>query len=380
MVIQPRVRVSGGGFVHLDINETNERTMNSMRNKIRIGTLGLLAVCGTLAVGLTGCKPGGSTPAPTETIKLSYSIFFPPTHIQCITATNWANEIEKRSRGRVKITVYPAGSLTKADQCFEGVMTGISDIGMSCFAYTRGRFPLLEGLDLPLGYPNGAAATRIANDMVNKYKPDELKDVQVLYVHAHGPGILASKKAVKTLDDLKGLKVRATGLSKMIVEALGGTPIAMSQPETYEALSKGVVEATLCPIETLKGWKQAEVVQYVVDSSAIGYTTTMFVVMNKSKWSQLPADVQKIIAGVSQEWVAKHGAAWDEADKLGRAFVAELKKETVSLPPAEQERWKAAVKPILEDYTKRSKEKNLPGDLLLQDIQAAIAKEISGSK
>ena len=354
--------------------------MNSMRNKIRIGTLGLLAVCGTLAVGLTGCKPGGSTPAPTETIKLSYSIFFPPTHIQCITATNWANEIEKRSRGLVKITVYPAGSLTKADQCFEGVMTGISDIGMSCFAYTRGRFPLLEGLDLPLGYPNGAAATRIANDLVNKYKPDELKDVQVLYVHAHGPGILASKKAVKTLDDLKGLKVRATGLSKMIVEALGGTPIAMSQPETYEALSKGVVEATLCPIETLKGWKQAEVVQYVVDSSAIGYTTTMFVVMNKSKWSQLPADVQKIIAGVSQEWVAKHGAAWDEADKLGRAFVAELKKETVSLPPAEQERWKAAVKPILEDYTKRSKEKNLPGDLLLQDIQAAIAKEISGSK
>jgi TRAP-type transport system periplasmic protein len=362
------------------MNETNERTMNSMRNNIWIGTLGLLAVWGTLAVGLTGCKPGGDAPAPTETIKLSYSIFFPPTHIQCITATNWANEIEKRSRGRVKITVYPAGSLTKADQCFEGVVTGISDIGMSCFAYTRGRFPLLEGLDLPLGYPNGAAATRIANDMVNKYKPDELKDVQLLYVHAHGPGILASKKAVKTLDDLKGLKVRATGLSKMIVEALGGTPIAMSQPETYEALSKGVVEATLCPIETLKGWKQGEVIQYVVDSSAIGYTTTMFVVMNKSKWSQLPADVQKIIAAVSQEWVAKHGAAWDEADKQGRAFVAELKKETVSLPPAEQERWKAAVKPILEDYTKRTKEKNLPGDLLLQDIQAAIAKEISGSK
>ena len=354
--------------------------MNSMRNNIWIGTLGLLAVCGTLALGLTGCKPGGDAPATTETIKLSYSIFFPPTHIQCITATNWANEIEKRSRGRVKITVYPAGSLTKADQCFEGVVTGISDIGMSCFAYTRGRFPLLEGLDLPLGYPNGAAATRIANDMVNKYKPDELKDVQVLYVHAHGPGILASKKAVKTLDDLKGLKVRATGLSKMIVEALGGTPIAMSQPETYEALSKGVVEATLCPIETLKGWKQGEVIQYVVDSSAIGYTTAMFVVMNKSKWSQLPADVQKIFADVSQEWVAKHGAAWDEADKQGRAFVAELKKETVSLPPAEQERWKTAVKPILEDYTKRSKEKNLPGDLLLQDIQAAVAKETLSSK
>ncbi len=121
-------------------------------------------------------------------IKLSYSIFFPPTHVQCIAATNWASEIQKRTGGRVQITIYPAGSLTKADQCYEGVIKGISDLGMSCFAYTRGRFPLLEGLDLPLGYPNGVTATRIANAMVEKYQPAELADVKVLYVHAHGPG------------------------------------------------------------------------------------------------------------------------------------------------------------------------------------------------
>ena len=345
-----------------------------------MGAQDLMAMATTLIVGLTGCKPAGGPTAPAETIKLSYSIFFPPTHIQCITATNWANEIEKQTQGRVKITVYPAGSLTKADQCYEGVIKGISDLGMSCFAYTRGRFPLLEGLDLPLGYPNGATATRIANDMVMKYKPAELNDVQVLYVHAHGPGILASKKAVKTMDDLKGLKVRATGLSKMIVEALGATPVAMSQPETYEALSKGVVEATLCPVETLKGWKQGEVIQYIIDSSAIAYTTAMFVVMNKDKWNQLPPDVQKVFSTVNQEWVTKHGEAWDEADKQGRAFVADLKKERVTLPPAEQERWRTAVKPILDDFVKRAKEKNLPGDALLQDIQAAVANAIPASK
>ena len=354
--------------------------MKAIQNLTAGGVLGILAVLAALAGGFTGCKPAGEGAPQTSPISLSYSIFFPPTHIQCITATNWASEIEKRSQGRVKITLYPAGSLTKADQCYEGVVKGISDIGMSCFAYTRGRFPLLEGLDLPLGYPNGAAATRIANDLVMKYKPEELKDVQVLYVHAHGPGILASKKAVKALEDMKGLKVRATGLSKMIVEALGATPVAMSQPETYEALAKGVVEATLCPIETLKGWKQGEVIQYVVDSSAIGYTTAMFVVMNKAKWNQLPPELQQVFSDVSREWVAKHGDAWDEADKQGRAFVTELKKEMVSLPAAEQERWKAAVKPILDDYVKRAKEKNLPGDTLLAEIQAAIAKQVPGSK
>ncbi len=347
--------------------------MNIKRWAMAVGAVLVAGVC------LTGCRPAGDNksaePAkPAEVIKLSYSIFFPPTHVQCITATNWANEIQKRSGGRVQITIYPAGSLTKADQCYEGVIKGISDLGMSCFAYTRGRFPLMEGLDLPLGYPNGMTATRIANEMSRKYQPAELADVKMLYVHAHGPGILASKKSVKTLADLKGMKVRATGLSAKIVESLGGTPVAMSQPETYEALSKGVVEATLCPIETLKGWKQGEAIEYVVDSSAIGYTTAMFVVMNKEKWAKLPADVQKVFTDVSQEWIAKHGQAWDQADRDGREFVTQLKRQFITLPEAEQQQWKAAVKPILDSYVAKSKEKNLPGDALLADMQAEIAK------
>jgi TRAP-type transport system periplasmic protein len=313
-------------------------------------------------------------PKPAEPIKLSYSIFLPPTHVQCIAAKEWAKEIQKRTGDRVQITIYPGGSLTKADQCYEGVVKGISDLGMSCFAYTRGRFPLLEGLDLPLGYPNGMTATRIANAMVEKYTPAELADVKLLYVHAHGPGILASKKPVHSLADLKGLKVRATGLSAKIVESLGGTPVAMSQPETYEALSKGVVEATLCPVETLKGWKQGEAIEYVVDSSAIGYTTAMFVVMDKDKWDKLPADVQKVFNEVSREWIAKHGEAWDQADQAGRDFVTQLKRQFIQLPEAEQRRWIAAVRPVLDDYAKKTKEKNLPGDALLADVQAAVAK------
>jgi TRAP-type C4-dicarboxylate transport system substrate-binding protein len=274
----------------------------------------------------------------------------------------------------VQITIFPAGSLSKADQCYEGVTKGISDLGMSCFAYTRGRFPLVEGLDLPVGYPDGKTATRIADAMIRKYQPAELGDVKVLYVHAHGPGILASKKAVRSLGDLKGLKVRATGLSSKIVESLGGTPVAMSQPETYEALSKGVVEATLCPIETLKGWRQGETIEYVVSSSAIGYTTAMFVVMNKDKWAKLPPEVQKVFEDVSREYVTKHGEAWDQADKDGREFVTQLKRQFVQLTDTEQQQWNGAVKPILDAFVTNSKGKNVPGDTFLADIQAEIAK------
>ncbi|HRZ57848.1 MAG TPA: TRAP transporter substrate-binding protein [Candidatus Paceibacterota bacterium] len=333
---------------------------------------------------LTACKPTDTQPGgeaqsaaparPAEVIKLSYSIFFPPTHVQCITATNWANEIQKRTGGRVQITVYPAGSLSKADQCYEGVTKGISDLGMSCFAYTRGRFPLIEGLDLPVGYPDGMTATHIANAMIQKYQPAELADVKTLYVHAHGPGILASKKPVRSLADLKGLKVRATGLSAKIVESLGATPIAMSQPETYEALSKGVVDATLCPIETLKGWKQGETIEYVIDATAVGYTTAMFVVMNKDKWAALPADIQQVFLDVSRDWIAKHGEAWDQADQAGREFVTELKRQFIDLPEAEQQAWKTAVKPVLDTFVAQAKARNLPGEEFLADIQAELAK------
>ena len=98
----------------------------------------------------------------------------------------------------------------------------------------------------------------------------------------------------------------------------------MPQPETYDALQKGVVDGTFCPIETLKGWKQGEVINSVTDTSAIGYTTAMFVAMNKKAWDKLPADLQEIFTEVSEEWVDKHGEAWNKADEEGRAFVKEL--------------------------------------------------------
>jgi TRAP-type C4-dicarboxylate transport system substrate-binding protein len=323
-------------------------------------------VWGVTQIGLAADKD--------KPIELKYSIFFPPTHIQCQTADAWAKEIEKRTNGKVKITIFPAGQLTKAPQCYDGVVNGISDLGMSCFAYTPGRFTLLEGLDLPLGYPNGLTATRIATQLVEKYAPKEVSDVKVLYVHAHGPGILASKKPVSKLEEVKGMKIRATGLSASIVTALGGNPVGMSQPETYEALQKGVVEATLCPVETLKGWKQGEVIESVTDSSIIGYTTAMFVVMNKQKWESLPADIQKIFTEVNKEWVDKHGQAWDQADKDGYAFIEQLKHPVIKLSAEEQAKWVAAVKPVLDSYLAKAKEKNLPGQELVADIEKMISE------
>lgn len=344
-----------------------------MNRRIRLGGV-LAAAAVALAMGCGKApKDGGAAPA-AKPYKLTYSIFFPPMHIQAKTGMDWATEVEKRSGGRIQITAHPGGTLTKADQCWQGVLNGISDLGMSCFAYTPGRFPLLEALDLPLGWPDGLTATRVATALAAKYNPAEIQGAKILYVHAHGPGILATKKPVRSLADLKNMKIRGTGLSAGIATALGATAVGMPQPETYDALQKGVVDGTFCPIETLKGWKQGEVVESITDTKAIGYTTAMFVAMNQKSWDALPADLQKIIADVSAEFVDKHGAAWNQADAEGLEFVQGLNREIIALSPEEEALWKAQVAPIVDKYLAQAAEKGLPGADFLKDAQAMIAE------
>jgi len=283
-------------------------------------------------------------------IKLTFSIFFPPTHGQTKAAMDWAKEIEKRTGNKVQITVFPGGTLTNAKQCYSGVVTGISDLGFSLFAYTRGRFPVMAAVDLPMGYPNGKVASRVAHEFAKAFNPKELSDVKVLYLHAHGPGLLHTKKPVTKLEDLKGMKIRATGLSAKVVEALGGVPVAMPQGGTYEALQKGVVEGTFGPMEVLKGWKQAEVVKYTTECYGVGYTTTFFIVMNLDKWNALPDDVKKVFEEVSEKYVDIHGKVWDSTDEEGRKYTQSLGNKIIPISDKENAKWSKAAQPVIEKF------------------------------
>jgi len=320
-----------------------------------------------LVFGLAMAGPLSAAP-----IKLTYSIFFPPTHGQCQAAMSWAKEIEARTNGQVTIQIFPTGTLTKPQQCYDGVVNGISDIGMSVFAYTRGRFPVMEALDLPLGYPSGIVASRTANEYYQKYQPKELDDVRVLYLHGHGPGLLHTKKPVQSIEEMAGLKIRSTGLSARIVETLGGVPVAMPQNAAYEALQKGVVEGTFAPMETLKGWKQAEVIKYTTDSKSVGYTTAMYVVMNKDKWRKLPADVQQVFDAVSKEWIDVHGETWDKDDAAGREFTLSLDNQILELSDSENARWKTAVQPIIDSFATTASQKGLPGEDMVNTLNGLI--------
>jgi TRAP-type transport system periplasmic protein len=314
-------------------------------------------------------------PLYAKPLKLTYSNFFPPGHIQSELAQQWCDAVEKQTQGKVVVEYYPGQTLTKAKQNYDGVVSGISDIGLCLFAYTRGRFPVMEAVDLPLGYQSGVAATKVVNEVYKQFDPRELQDTKVMYLHAHGAGLLHTKgKAVRTMEDFKGMKLRGHGTSALVINALGGTPVSLPMPELYQSLQKGIVQGALYPLETNKGWRMAEVVDYVTESSSIAYTSSFYVVMNKDKWQKIPADLQEIIMEINQEWIGKHGRAWDESDKIGLDYFKSLGHEVISLSDAEAARWKTTIEPVIETYTEKMNEKGFDGKKIVEFVKASLAK------
>ena len=324
---------------------------------IKKACLGVMAVCIVLAF-----SPFGISNAQTGKIKLTYSNFFPAAHIQSKLVDSWCKEVNARTNGRVIVEHYPGGKLTKAAECYEGVVQGKSDLGFSLLPYTAERFPVMGTVDLPLGYTSGKVATAVANEVYRKFKPKELSDTKVMYLHAHGPGFINTRdKAVRKMEDMKGLKLRAHGTSARVVEALGGIAVPRPMPETYNMVKTGVVFGALFPLEAHDGWKMAEVHDYCIASYVTGYTSTFFVVMNKDKWNALPKDIQLIIEEINNEWIAQHGEAWETSDEVGMRVFLNKGNSIIGLSDKEAARWKKAVAPIIDDHITLLNEKGLNG-------------------
>ncbi len=306
-------------------------------------------------------------------IKLTYSNFFPPKHVQSILAQQWCDEIKKRTNGKVVMEYYPGQTLTKSKQVYDGVVSGLSDVGMALFAYTRGRFPVMEAVDLPLGYTSGVVATKVVNDVYRKFNPKELSDTKVMYLHAHGAGLLHTKgKAIRSMEDFQGMKLRGHGTSALVIRALGGIPVSLPMPELYQSLQKGIVKGALYPIEVNKGWRMGEVTEYMTLSTSIAYTSSFYVVMNKHKWAKIPADLQTIIQEINSEWVVKHGKAWDQSDQIGMAYFKDLGHEVIELSDAESKRWQKTIAPVLDTYIEKMDKKGFDGKQIVEFVKISL--------
>jgi len=261
-------------------------------------------------------------------------------------------EVEALTNGRVKFDYFAGGSLVTAPAMFEGVLTGIADIGLSHVEYSPGRMPVTEVCDMPLGYPSSWVAHHAINDFVLHFKPKEWDDVQVLWMHASNPSLVICKEPVRKLEDLKGLTIRAPGRPGDVLKALGGTPVPTPMMEVYDSIAKGVIQGVFTPYETLKTFKFAEVVDYTTVCWHVGNTYAFYVVMNKDSYNKLKLvpDVKEIfdyLCGVHNE---RFAVGWNKIDFDGKEWSEELGLEFIELSPAEAARWVEAAAPVIDNY------------------------------
>lgn len=305
-----------------------------------------------------------------EVIKLKFSTQFPAPHKCSVLYEQWCKDVEKRTNGRVKWSYFPAAMLTPPPQTYDSIVKGIADAGQSVFAYTRGKFPLTEVVDLPLGYKNGYVSNRLINEYYKKFKPKELDEVKVLWLHTTTPMFfMTSKKPVSKLEEAKGMKIRSQGMTAKVVQALGAAPVGMTINETYDALMKGVADGAVTTVESLEGFRLGEVIHYVTRNYGSAACASEFVVMNKQKWNALPADIRAILDKMSDEYAEKQAKLWDEIDSTGAEFFQQKSGKFVFLTKEEDDRWAASMKPILDEYVKDMKTKGLPGEEALKFCQ-----------
>ena len=291
----------------------------------------------------------------------------------------WCEKIAKESANKMKCQIYPAMQLGGTPpQLFDQAKDGVVDIVWTIPTYQAGRFSKSEVFELPFLIKTAESGSPALWDYIQKNALDEFKGVKLILTHVHdGAQFHFTTKDVKTLEDLKGLKVRApTRISSKVLTALGAVPVQMPVPQVPEAMSKGVVDGATLPWEVVPALKIQEIAKYHLDTAA-GQPTmsnTIFVVaMNQAKYDSLPADLKKVIdanSGVAaSQWAGK---IWDGTIAPARKSALDHKSTINVITAAEYERWKKATENVDKEWFTEVAAKGGNGPALLEDAKAMI--------
>jgi TRAP-type C4-dicarboxylate transport system substrate-binding protein len=322
-----------------------------------------------------------TTTASAAEVTLKIEHFLPaPAPVPKNFITPWAQKVEKESNGRIKFEIYPSMQLGgKPPSLFDQIRDGVIDIGWTLPGYTPGRFPRTEVFEMPFMPTTGEATSKAAWDYFDANLREEFKDVHIITVHVHGPGLMHVKgNGVNRLEDLNGLKMRGpTRMINNMLKALGATPVGMPVPAVPSALSKGVIDGTVIPWEVTKPFKIAELVNtHTTFAGDRGFYTAFFIfAMNKNSYEKLPADLKKVIDDNSgRDAAAWVGRVMDEGDQPGLAAAQKAGNRIVTLDEAETARWKEAAKPVIGEWIAEMKSKGIDGAGLYQQAKSLVAK------
>jgi len=316
-----------------------------------------------------------------EPITLTLSTQNPETGWGQVNALKpWVDQIEKAAKGNLKIKVYYSQTLNKGPDTWKAVKDGIADMGWCFHAYWPGMTSLSDVISLPaLPFNTSEEASGALWKLYEKFPTlrDQYKDNHILFLYTTSPYFLiTSKKQVKTLEDLKGLKIRMMGgPSTEMMKALGGVPVSVPMPDNYMALQKGVTDGMGAPWEAVDSFRLYEVVKYYTLGTK--FPVVYFsIAVNKRKWNSLPDDVKAAINGASGLMGARF---WGRnfMDTAKDPTIAKAKKQgyevnIYNLPREEQARWlEVGGKPVWNNWLdKMNKEGHPEAKEILDDLLA----------
>jgi TRAP-type C4-dicarboxylate transport system substrate-binding protein len=307
--------------------------------------------------------------------------FLPPvSNVHTRLLTPWVKKIEQESGGKLKIDIFPSMQLGGTPpQLYDQARDGVADIVWTLPGSTPGRFPKIEVFELPfVADKRGAPNAKAVQDFYADNLRDEFKETQALCVWAHDHGLIHATKQVKSMDDLKGLKLRSpTRLAGDALKALGANGIPMPIPQVPEALAQRVIDGCVVPWEVVPAIKVQELVKFHTEifGSPTLYTATFVIAMNKPKYDGLPADLKKVLdqnSGMAFAELA--GKMWDEQALAVEEMVKKRGNTITQISKEESARWQKATQPVVDNWLKQAKDKGLNGEKLLADAKAAIAK------
>ena len=269
----------------------------------------------SLAAGLL--LVAGPLPLWAAEINLTYAFFAPAGTFPGKQMAHWAEQLTKRTNGKVAVKTFPAGTLLGAREMYDGVSKGVADIGLGSPSYDPGRFPLTSGVSLPMGFTNATVASRTLWELTKEFRPKEYEDFKVIAMFTTEPGFIQTKTAVRNAADLNGMRLRAAGTGVPVLKALGAAPIGMPMPEVPQSVQTGVISGTMTSREVLQDFKLAESLKFVTDYPTV--VVTFAAVMDRKRWEKLPADVQKVIDELAAEMPAWTGQYHDN-ENVGAAM------------------------------------------------------------
>jgi TRAP-type transport system periplasmic protein len=321
----------------------------------------------------------GAVAQAVVTLKLHH--FLPPVsngHAKMLAP--WAKKVEEDSQGKIKIDIFPSMQLGGTPpQLYDQARDGVADIVWTLPGSTPGRFPTTEVFELPfICAEKGIVNARASQEFANTYLKDEVKDVKLLSYWAHDGGHIHANKQIKTMDDLKGLKIRnPTRLAGEALKALGAVSVGMPVPQVPESLAQRVIDGAVIPWEVVPAVKVQELVKFhtEIKGSPTLYTASFFLAMNKAKYESMPADLQAIIDKNSgMAFAERAGNMWD-AEAIRIRDIVEKRGNTITvLADDEKARWIKATEPVYGAWIEQMKAKNIDGTKLVEAARALIAK------